>query len=65
MLFREIQMHFSFLNPFTHARASRMIAEGVIEVSTLITRRISLQQVPDVIANAAPEGEVRAIVVPG
>ncbi len=65
LLFREIQMHFSFLNPFMHARASQMIAEGIIDVSALITRRISLTDAPDVIANAAPEGEVRAIVVPG
>lgn len=65
LLFREIQMHFSFLNPFTHARASQLIAEGVIDVSPLISRRISLAETPQVIANAAPDGEVRAIVVPG
>ena len=64
LLFREIQMHFSFLNPFTHARAARMIAEGVIDVSSLVTRTISLQQASEVIANAAPNGEVRAVVVP-
>ncbi|MEM6634694.1 MAG: alcohol dehydrogenase catalytic domain-containing protein [Pseudomonadota bacterium] len=65
LLFREIQMHFSFLNPFTHERASRMIADGTIDVAPLITRRISLAETPDAIANAAPAGEVRAIVVPG
>ena len=65
LLFREIQMHFSFLNPFTHARASQLIADGVIDISPLITRKISLAEAPQVIANAAPEGEVRAIVVPG
>lgn len=65
LLFREIQMHFSFLNPFTHARASQMIAEGVIDVSKLITRKITLNDVPEVIAGAAPQGEVRAIAVPG
>ena len=64
LLFREIQMHFSFLNPFTHARASQLIADSVIDVSPLITRKISLTEAPEVIANAAPEGEVRAIVVP-
>ena len=64
LLFREIQLHFSFLNPFTHARASHMIADGVIEVSSLISRQISLHETPDAIANAAPAGEVRAIVVP-
>ncbi|MBX2839433.1 MAG: alcohol dehydrogenase catalytic domain-containing protein [Gammaproteobacteria bacterium] len=64
LLFREIQLHFSFLNPFTHERASRMIAECVIDIAPLITREISLADAPDVIANAAPKGEVRAIVVP-
>jgi L-iditol 2-dehydrogenase len=64
LLFREIQLHFSFLNPFTHARAAQMIAGRIIDVSALITRRISLQEAPDVIASPAPEGEVRAIVVP-
>lgn len=65
LLFREVQMHFSFLNPFTHARAARMIADGIIDVAPLITRTISLHEAPDVIANPATGGEVRAIVVPG
>lgn len=65
LLFREIQLHFSFLNPFTHDQAARMIADGVIEVSHLITRKISLSDAAGAIAASAPNGEVRAIVVPG
>lgn len=65
LLFREIQLHFSFMNPFTHNRAARMIAVGVIEVSQLITRKISLTEAADAIAEPTPAGEVRAIVVPG
>ena len=65
LLFREIQMHFSFLNPFTHAAATQMIANGVIDVAPLITRQVTLSEAADVIANPAPDGEVRAIVVPG
>lgn len=64
LLFREIQMHFSFLNPFTHARAARMISDGSIDVSKLVTRQISLTEAASAIANPAPSGEVRAIVVP-
>lgn len=64
LLFREIQMHYSFLNPFTHERASRMIAAGNIQIEPLITREISLQQVASVITNPAPAGEVRAIAIP-
>ncbi|MBV6659206.1 MAG: alcohol dehydrogenase catalytic domain-containing protein [Devosiaceae bacterium] len=62
MLLREVQMHFSFLNPFTHERATQMIARGEIDVAPLVTRTISLKDVPDVITQPAPAGEVRAIV---
>ncbi|MBX2837551.1 MAG: alcohol dehydrogenase catalytic domain-containing protein [Gammaproteobacteria bacterium] len=64
LLFREIQMHYSFLNPFTHERAAQMIASASIDVAPLVTRTISLEDVPSVIANDAPSGEVRAIAIP-
>ena len=64
LLFREIQLHFSFLNPFTHERAAQMIATGQIQISPLITRTITLADAPGAIAAPAPPGEVRAIVVP-
>ena len=64
LLFREIQLHFSFLNPFTHDRAARMIADGVISVAPLLSRTISLSETAEAIAQPAPDGEVRAIVVP-
>lgn len=64
LLFREIQVHFSFLNPFTHARAARMIADGTIQVAPLISRTISIDDAAEAIANPAPPGEVRAIVIP-
>lgn len=65
LLFREIQMHFSFLNPFTHDRAAALIAEGAIAVLPLITREITLDAAAGVIAAPPPAGEVRAIVRPG
>ena len=64
LLFREIQMHYSFLNPFTHERAAEMVATGAIDVATLISRTIPLEEAADAIANTAPPGEIRAIVVP-
>lgn len=65
LLFREIQLHFSFVNPFTHERAARLIADGKISVDPLVTRTISISEAADAIAAPAPNGEVRAIVVPG
>ena len=64
MLFREIQMHFSFLNPFTHERAAKMIADGTVNVSPLVSRVISLEEAALAISSPPPKGEVRAIVVP-
>lgn len=65
LLFREIQMHYSFLNPFTHGRAAQMVADGTISVAPLISRQISIDDAADAIASPPPPGEVRAIVVPG
>jgi L-iditol 2-dehydrogenase len=65
LLFREVQLHFSFLNPFTQERAARMIAEGTVKIAPLITRTITLPEAASVIAAPAPDGEVRAIVRPG
>lgn len=62
LLFREIDLRFSFLNPFTHARATQMIAAGQIDVAPLISRRIRLSEVPDIVRNVAGRGEIRAVV---
>ncbi|MEM9605239.1 MAG: alcohol dehydrogenase catalytic domain-containing protein [Pseudomonadota bacterium] len=64
LLFREIQMHYSFLNPFTHQRAAKMIEDGQIAVDPLVSRTISLDDAADAIASDPLPGEVRAIVVP-
>ena len=64
LLFREIQIHFSFLNPFTHDRASQMIAQGSIEIAPLLSRKLSLEEAAHAIATPAIDGDVRAIVLP-
>ena len=64
LLFREISLIPSFLNPFTHARATAMIAGGVIRVDPLISRVIGLDEAADAIANPPRAGEVRVIVQP-
>ena len=64
LLFREIQMLFSFVNPFTHARAARMIAQGTVSVAPLISRLLTLAEAKAAIEQPAPPGEVRALVVP-
>lgn len=64
LLFREVALVSSFINPFTHGRAADLIASGRIKVEPLISRRIGLDEAPDAIANPARGGEIRVLVVP-
>jgi L-iditol 2-dehydrogenase len=65
LLFREVKILTSFLNPFTHGRAAALIAAGTIKVDRLISRRIGLDELPDAIANPPRPGEVKVLVMPG
>lgn len=65
LLFREVKLVTSFLNPFTHRRAADLIASGKIEVERLISRKVSLAQAPAVVSNPPAKGEVKVLVVPG
>ncbi|NLS04541.1 zinc-dependent alcohol dehydrogenase family protein [Rhizobium sp. P32RR-XVIII] len=65
LLFREIRLLSSFVNPFTHARAADLIATGAIKVEPLISRKIGFDEAARTIANPPPAGEIRALVIPG
>jgi L-iditol 2-dehydrogenase len=64
LLFREIQLLHSFINPFTQSRAAAMLAEGRVDVAPLISRIIPLAEAPQAIANPALPGDVKVLVVP-
>jgi len=65
LLFREIQLHFAFINPFTQARAAGLMASGRIAVGPLVSRAVALDEAAEAIANPARPGEVKVLVVPG
>lgn len=65
LLFRELKVLGSFLNPFTHGRAAELIASGAIEIDRLISRQVPLEEAAAVIANPPAPGEVKVLVVPG
>lgn len=64
ILFRELRIIGSFVNPFTHARAADLIASGTIEVAPLISRTLSLEEAVDAITSPARAGEIRALICP-
>ena len=64
LLFRELRVLGSFLNPFTHRRAADLIASGAIEIDKLISRQVTLEEAAAVIANPPAPGEVKVLVMP-
>ena len=64
LLFREIQLRFAFINPFTQARAAELIASGKVTVAPLISRVIPLTEAAEAISEAARAGEVKVLVTP-
>ncbi|MCF8486169.1 MAG: zinc-dependent alcohol dehydrogenase family protein [Rhodobacteraceae bacterium] len=64
LLFREISILHSFLNPFTQQRAAHLIASGAVQVAPMISRLVPLEQLVDCIANPALPGEIRVLAVP-
>lgn len=64
LLFREIQLLFAFINPFTQARAADLISSGKIVVKPLISRIIPIEAAAETIAAPPHPGEVKVLVVP-
>jgi L-iditol 2-dehydrogenase len=64
LLFREIQLRFAFINPFTQVRAAELIARGRVDVGPLISRTIPLDEAAAAIADPARPGEVKVMVLP-
>ncbi|WP_137112559.1 alcohol dehydrogenase catalytic domain-containing protein [Rhodobacter sp. SY28-1] len=65
LLFREINVLHSFLNPFTQSRAIDMLRLGQVEVGPLISLRVGLGDAARAIAEPARQGEVKVLVLPG
>jgi L-iditol 2-dehydrogenase len=64
ILFRELRILGSFINPFVHRRAADLVVSGVLHLDPLISRQIPLDEVPDVIRNPPRPGEVKVMFVP-
>ena len=65
ILFRELRILGSFINPFTHRRAADLVASGTLDLDRLVTRRIGLDDVAAVVGQPAAAGEVKVMAMPG
>ena len=62
LLTKELRLESAWLNPLTHGRAAELIAGGALSLDRLITRSISLDEVPAAIAGAPDFGEIKLVM---
>ena len=62
---RELRLLGSYLNPRTHGRAVALAASGRLALAPLLTQRLSLAEIPAVLAAPPAPGEVKALYVAG
>ncbi|HVW93962.1 MAG TPA: zinc-dependent alcohol dehydrogenase family protein [Devosia sp.] len=65
LLFRELRLEGAYLNPMTHARAVELVASGRLELDRLVSRTVPLRDLPRVLAEPVPLGEIKTMVLPG
>lgn len=59
---RELRIVGSHLNPFTHARAARLIASGALRLEPLITRTVDLHELVQALTRSPEPGEIKILV---
>lgn len=65
LVFNELRIQGSFLNPLTHERAAQIISDGTLNLDPLISRVVSLAEVPQLLAAEPGYGDVKYVVAPG
>ncbi len=59
---RELRIVGSYLNPMTHGRAVELVASGRLDMESPITRRVTLEEVPTVIATEPGPMDVKTVM---
>lgn len=63
LLFRELRLEGAYLNPLTHKRAVEMIASGRLSLDPLVSRIVTLAELPAILAAPIPFGEIKTMVL--
>ncbi len=64
LLTKELRLESAWLNPLTHPRAARLIAEGALSLDRLISRSVSIAEIGAILASDPVPGEIKLVVVP-
>lgn len=60
----ELRVQGSFLNPLTQERAAAVVRDRALNLDALISRRLTLEEVADVLASNPGEGDIKYVVEP-
>lgn len=64
LVIKELRIQGSFLNPLTQARAAKLIDEGALNLDLLISKVLTLDQVPAMLSSDVDDGGIKSIVQP-
>ena len=62
LVIRGLRIIGSYINPFTQARAAELIASGKLNLDPIISRTVSLDELPGVLAADPGQGDIKYIV---
>jgi threonine dehydrogenase-like Zn-dependent dehydrogenase len=62
LVIRGLRIIGSYINPFTQARAAELIASGKLNLDPIISRTVSLDELPAVLAADPGQGDIKYIV---
>jgi len=60
----ELRVQGSFLNPLTQERAAAVVREGALNLDALISRRLTIDEVPVVLGKDPGDGDIKYVVEP-
>lgn len=64
LVVKELRIQGSFLNPLTQRRAADLIDSGTLKINPLISKVLSLDEVPEVLSQPPADGDIKYIVTP-
>jgi L-iditol 2-dehydrogenase len=64
ILTRALRIEAAWLNPYSHARAARLVASRRLQLERLITHRVALDDVPAFAMGQPAEGEIKVMAFP-
>ena len=62
---KELTVTGSYINPYTQGRALTLIENGKIDVSSMVYRTASLEELPSILADGRERAKGKIIIAPG